>query len=259
MRFTLGITEIAAEATAAIARLAEATEGERPDRGPGPYPPAGPVGVTPAAEGLMVELAGLLERLRSLEPSLTAAAPATVGADKALGRLGNQGIGQLSALAQQAHRSGLPEEAATFGRLSLSLACWIARHGGEITNLAPLVDNAAALANALRDPRGLEGLFLLLGEIQHAVPPAISQELDRTDPRRPWRLLLVNRAIVATRTHQPRLMEEAFHALTEQLPEDAPAFFREGMEQMHLLDYPEPVRRVMQRYHDAWRAQTLLH
>ncbi len=257
-RFPMDIAQIAAEASPATGRLAEVAEGDRGPARASRRPPTGLEDGAPLVEGLIAELHELLERLGSLGPS-PAGAPTTLSASQELGRLGDRGIGLLSQLGHWANRFQLLEEAAGLGRLSLHLACWIAQQGAEIGNLAPLVDRAAALANSLQDPQELERLFLQLGEIQDAVAPAIGQDPDRSDPRRPWRILLLNRAIVATRTHQPPLMEEAFRHLIENLPEDAPTFFREGMEQMHLLDYPERVRRVMQRYYDHWCSQALLH
>ena len=69
----------------------------------------------------------------------------------------------------------------------------------------------------------------------------------------------MNRAIVATRTHQPDVMEEAFTVLVRHLPEDAPGFFNQGMEQMDLLNYPPHVREVMERYYTKWSVKRSLH
>ncbi len=93
----------------------------------------------------------------------------------------------------------------------------------------------------------------------NAVKPRISQDTASTDPTRPWRVLLLNRAIVATRSNEPALMEEAFDALVEHLPDETSGFFREGMEQMDALNYPPRVRAVMQRYYDQCRGQRVLH
>ncbi|MDX1697273.1 MAG: hypothetical protein R3308_03260, partial [Thiohalobacterales bacterium] len=66
-------------------------------------------------------------------------------------------------------------------------------------------------------------------------------------------------SIVATRSHDTALMEEAFAALTDRLPEDAGRFFTEGMQQMDALDYPQHVREVMARYHRQWNVDRSLH
>jgi hypothetical protein len=47
--------------------------------------------------------------------------------------------------------------------------------------------------------------------------------------------------------------------LTASLPEDAPRFFTEGMQQMEALNYPEPVREVMEKYHRQWTVNRALH
>lgn len=173
--------------------------------------------------------------------------------------LGDHGIDLLARLAALADRLRLPRESREIEGLTFPLACWAVRHGAEIVHLSPVVNAAAALANRLREPMELATLCALLGEIIAAVSPQVSQDTDSRDPSRPWRVLLLNRAIVATRSHQPMLMDEAFDALGEHLPEDAPSFFREGMEQMELLDYPAHVRAVMQRYYDRWCKQRALH
>ncbi len=54
-------------------------------------------------------------------------------------------------------------------------------------------------------------------------------------------------------------MEEAFETLVQNLPEDAPAFFREGMGRMEAPNYPPRVREVMERYYRKWCLQHTLH
>ncbi len=203
----------------------------------------------------------LLDLLRDTEQAQAFAAtgPAHGLGETDMRVLGDYGIGLCTDLAGWADRLNLPEESLELRQMGLPLACWIARRGGEISNLQPVVDGAAALANALTRPPELERLFHDLTEIVNAVSPAITQDMDRSNPARPWRVLLINRAIVATRSCHPALMDEAFRTLTEHLPEEAPGFFREGMEQMHTLDYPDSVRMLMQRYFDLWCGEGLLH
>ena len=69
----------------------------------------------------------------------------------------------------------------------------------------------------------------------------------------------INRAIVATRSHNPELMEPAFDAIVECLPQEAQRFFAEGMEQMAIIDYPTQVRDLVRRYYLAHTQRRLLH
>jgi hypothetical protein len=211
---------------------------------------------------LLEALIGLLEDLRRLEDvmagnvSMDVPVPATL---KEVRTLGDHGIDLLARLASLAGRLQLPHRARAIEELALPLACWIARRGGELGYLGPIVDGAANLANRLALSSELGQLYGLLTEVVNAVSPRISQDTTSSDPSRPWRVLLLNRAIVATRSHLPALMEESFESIVEFLPDDASAFFREGMEQMDALNYPPHVRTVMERYHKRWGGQRVLH
>ncbi len=143
--------------------------------------------------------------------------------------------------------------------LVVNLALWIADHGGVIDMLEPVVDALALHANTIRDPILLESLSTVFRRIITAVSPLIRQDLEKFNPGRPWRVLLLNQSIVATRSHNTALMEQAFAVLTENLPDDAAQFFSEGMQQMDALDYPEQVRKVMQKYHRQWTMNRSLH
>ena len=141
----------------------------------------------------------------------------------------------------------------------VTMARWIAHHGGEIQSLEPIVDALAQFANTTKDPGELLALYQAMSEIIEATADIIRQDLEKTNPGRPWRLLQLNRAIVATRTHQPDMMETAFEELATNLPQDAPQFFSEGMEQMELLNYPAHVREIMERYNRKWNIDRALH
>lgn len=143
--------------------------------------------------------------------------------------------------------------------LTVNLALWIARHGGVIDTLEPVVDALALFANTATDTAVLATLHGIIGTIIEAVSPVISQDLEKVNPGRPWRVLLLNQSIVATRSHDTELMEQAFATLTHKLPEDAPRFFTEGMQQMDALNYPQHVREVMARYHRQWNVDRSLH
>ncbi len=205
-----------------------------------------PAGVTPP-EVMEAAFAQLFEILRGMEDAPARDRPAP--GDAALGELTEYGLKLLAELSSCASRLEQEPQAVAAESLALPFALYMARRGAELSLLEPVVNAVAALANQLEDPAELAQLFVLCGEVVEAVSPAVSQDTDRSDPRRPWRLLLLNRAIVATRSHKPALMEVAFDAVLEHLPEDAARFFAEGMAQMDALDYPPHVRAVMERYY----------
>jgi hypothetical protein len=173
--------------------------------------------------------------------------------------IGEYALRLQEALAALATNAGLDDRQEPLALVCINIALWVADHGGRIDTLEPVVDALALLANNLREPARLEALSHVISRIVAAVSPMISQDLERVNPGRPWRVLLLNQSIIATRSHNPELMEQAFAVLTAKLPEDAPRFFTEGMQQMDALDYPEHVRKVMEKYHRQWTVNRALH
>lgn len=153
----------------------------------------------------------------------------------------------------------LPDTFEQLQAFTVAMGLWVAAHDGQLLTLEPVVDALAQAANNTGEPEDLLNLYQAMTRIMAATSPVIARDLEKTNPGRPWRLLNLNRAIVATRTHQPDIMEEAFGTLAEQLPEDAPGFFTQGMEQMDLLNYPQQVREVMDRYYRKWSVNRSLH
>ncbi|OOZ36490.1 hypothetical protein [Solemya velesiana gill symbiont] len=99
-----------------------------------------------------------------------------------------------------------------------------------------------------------------MSEVVDAMPPVESNEMSDSEAYpQAEPMLLLNRAIVATRTHNPDLMESAFSDIIEQIPDMASRFFQEGMEQLELIDYPPQVREVIQRYARDWPEERILH
>ncbi|MBK5964644.1 hypothetical protein CCR95_11270 [Thiocystis minor] len=217
--------------------------------------------IEPNPRVLLIGLERLLDILRaaekeSLADSAEALRSATGSEPSALL---DHGIDLLLQLAELGKRLDLPLQARTLEQLTLPLCCWILRRGGELPHPEPVINAAAQLANSLREPDQLVELFGLMNEIIDGIGLERAMESETTNPARPWRVLLLNRGIVATRSHQPSLMENAFDAIVEHLPEDAPDFFREGIGQMEALNYPAQVREVMQRYFDRWSTRQRLH
>ncbi len=173
--------------------------------------------------------------------------------------IGEYALRLQEALATLAAKAGLDDRQEALALVSINIALWVADHGGRIDTLEPVVDALALLANNLREPPRLEALSHVINRIVAAVAPMISQDLEKVNPGRPWRVLLLNQSIIATRSHNPELMEQAFAVLTSKLPEDAGRFFTEGMQQMDALDYPAQVRKVMEKYHRQWTVNRALH
>lgn len=85
---------------------------------------------------------------------------------------------------------------------------WFARSGGTITQLIPIVNLIASLSNRLREQSVLIQLWENIEILINATEQSIQDDMDDRDPRRPWRILLLNYAITATRTHDPVLMKK---------------------------------------------------
>ncbi|MDT8283823.1 MAG: hypothetical protein RQ982_13565, partial [Gammaproteobacteria bacterium] len=96
-------------------------------------------------------------------------------------------------------------------------------------------------------------------EIVDACADDIRQDMEQTNLMRPWRVLNLNYGIVATRSHQPELIEQAYGVLIKNLPQDARQFFKEGQQQMDIIGYPDEVREVVERYNKMWGTENSLH
>lgn len=177
---------------------------------------------------------------------------------KELKVLGEHGLQLLNELSRQADVLGWANHARALRDLSFPFALWITRQGGEFTTLQPVADAVAELANRLSDHDDLATLYGLIDELIDAFMP-LQGRLEDRDSSQPWRILVLNRAIVATRSLRTGLIELAYSSVVELLPEDAPAFFEEAMEQMDVVSYPEYVRAVVERHYREHCGHRTLH
>lgn len=173
-----------------------------------------------------------------------------------LGSYGQELLDKLIGMAEAAKMNDSVEE---MEQLALPIAAWVARNGGELKNLPPMVNALAYLANNLQSPEDMAQLCDLMNKLIEAVSPSVFEDEDPTDNNRPWRVLLLNRAIVATRSHSVKLIEPAYDSIVELLPIDAPSFFEEGIQQMDILGYPEHVRDIMNHYYLLHSVSRTLH
>ena len=151
------------------------------------------------------------------------------------------------------------QQARDLTRLSIPVAVWVARQGGRIDSLEMVVNSVAGFANEIQDSAQLSELCKVIGEIIEATSDVIQQDLDNTNPMRPWRVINMNYGIVATRSHDPVLIEKAYDVLIKNLPHDARQFFKEGMQQMDAIGYPDEVRAVVEKYDKLWGSDSTLH
>ncbi len=145
-------------------------------------------------------------------------------------------------------RLDLPHRRKEIEQISLVFARWTMSYGGTINYLEPVVNAIAQLANLMQEKGALLALSDLIADVVDHCSAELKQDAGDAEAMRPWRLLHINRGIVATRTHDLEVMRRAFDDFLVYLPQDASGFFAEGMREMDALDYPPHVREVMESY-----------
>jgi hypothetical protein len=169
--------------------------------------------------------------------------------------LGEYALACLSDLNLWVQRLGCDEERHWLDQATLEVADWVVRHGGRLRVLEPLVNALATRANRLRTQEALAVLFDVIGPFIDRVDPAIRDDPDRMAPEHPWRILLFNYAIVATRTQDPERMARAYCLMEAWLPEACPEFFEEALRQSRKPVYGDEVRTLVREYHRRWTAR----
>lgn len=177
----------------------------------------------------------------------------------AISEIADYALNLLDEIAAGCASRGLQEQMLALHRMSIPVVAWLSRHGGHLSKLDIVVNAVASYANSLQDTQQLEALCALVRQIIDITEAPIKQDLDSSNPMRPWRILNLNWGIVATRTHNTQVMEYVFPQLMKNIPADAVQFFNEGMQQMDIVDYPEHVRVVMKKYADQVNNAGVLH
>ncbi len=162
--------------------------------------------------------------------------------------LGEYGFSLLADLGQWADQLSQSKARQQLDAVTLPVALWVARHGGTLSDLEPVVNALAGIANRTGDTDLLGELSRSMGEIAGAAAPAVRHDLDKGNPSRPWRVLNLNRGIVATRSLDTTAMRAAFEDLQNNLPADAPAFFEEGTRQAEAMNLPAGARDLLDEY-----------
>ncbi len=145
-------------------------------------------------------------------------------------------------------RLDLPHKRKEIEQISLVFVRWTISYHGTVNHLEPVVNAIAQLANLMYEKEALLALSDLIADIVEHCSLELKKDQSGDEELRPWRLLHINRGIVATRTHDLDTMKRAFDEFLMYLPQEAPGFFAEGMKEMDALDYPPHVRKVMEYY-----------
>ncbi len=167
-------------------------------------------------------------------------------------QIGEYGFNLLTELLQWAQYNRRHDFTKTARQLILSLSLWITKHQGELRTLEPIVDAFAQTANKTTDNQQLKQIVSMIGNVIESCSGAIKSDLEQTNPLRPWRVIHLNRAITATRSHDTDLICHVFEQFVSAFPSDAANFFSEGMHEMERLNYPEDVREVLQKYFNKY-------
>lgn len=163
-------------------------------------------------------------------------------------QLGDYAIGFLMDLSTWADRLNERRAKQDLDMAAVGVAAWVIRHGGRLRTLEPVVNGLASLANVNQNPNDLLLLAQIMEKVILAAQDRYASDLEQADPGRPWRVLLLNHGIVATRSQNIPQMEKAFEMIMRQLPGDAPDFFQEGLRQVSQGDFPPAVQELMQRH-----------
>ena len=139
--------------------------------------------------------------------------------------------------------------------ISLEAAQWCMRHRGQLRQIGPIV---AALANRANIAGSLDAC-IALSDAYEAVIANVATRLQAdhtsTDPLRPWRQLLINAAVISTRSRDMRKMERAYRRLEAHLPSECPAFFQQAAHQVAGLGFSPDARTMVQSRNAKWTSR----
>ena len=174
-------------------------------------------------------------------------------------QIGDYALTILDELSIISANRGLQHCMSSLHQLSVPVAMWIADHEGKISKLDIVVNAIANYANTLKKTEQLVGFCETVRKVVFSVTDEIKMDMEATNSMRPWRILNLNWGIVATRSHKVENMELVFDQLIKNIPADAGQFFKEGMQQMAMIDYPEQVKDVMEKYTNLFKEESSLH
>lgn len=141
---------------------------------------------------------------------------------------------------------------AQYNEWYLTYHLWRISNQGVIHILEPLVNSIAEISNRLRNTKELLLMHDCIQQILSDVADEYKDDMLNSDPRRPWRVLLLNYGIIATRTHNSQLIEKTYDYFFKHLPEDTMQFFTEAMSLMAAQNYPQSVCDIVEKYYQKY-------
>jgi len=126
-------------------------------------------------------------------------------------------------------RLDLGAQQSALDTLALGIGLWAMRHDCSFDVPEPLVNALARQANRAETRQDVAAAYgLMQGLIAH-LEPKLGADLERSNPERPWRLLLLNLAITGLRSGDEVLMRHAFQTLNSGLPDERAGFYEEAL------------------------------
>ncbi|MCW9046461.1 MAG: hypothetical protein OQK46_00165 [Gammaproteobacteria bacterium] len=179
--------------------------------------------------------------------------------DDEVTKIGDYALNLLAEISISCASRGMQDQMLELHRLSLPIVLWLKKHNGKALKLDIIVNAIASYANTIKDNKQLEVLCDVIENVIDVTDETIKKDVESTNPMRPWRILNLNWGIVATRTHNPQIMQHVFDQLIKNIPDDSQQFFNEGMQQMDVVGYPDAVREVMQKYAGGFGVHGVRH
>ncbi len=135
------------------------------------------------------------------------------------------------------------------------VALWAIRHQVALEVVEPVANALARRSNEAASKAELSAIVgLMHGVIAH-VAERLAPDLERSNPERPWRILHVNLAITAIRTEDPALLDLAFDALDQGLPDEAGGFYGEALALALAPGISPAVKERIEARHLEWTSR----
>ena len=196
----------------------------------------------------MEKLRGELKTLDAIDRQYGGSGPLPLeGVDEVVGAA----ITELAHLESDCRREG-HDASLVLADLLVGAALWAVRHEVPIGVAEPVTNALALMSNAAGGKPELAAVFGVMQGIIDNVRPALSSDLERSNPLRPWRLLHVNLAITAIRTEDPALIQYAFDALDAALPDERAGFYAEALALAMAPRVAPAVRERIEERHRRW-------